>query len=117
GASVTALDESPGDEERQEKAELLHVLGADVRLGAGETATLPDDVDVLITSPGWRPTSPLLAQARDRGVPIWGEVELAWRLRDPDNAAPWLAITGTNGKTTTVQMLDTILRTSGLRSV
>jgi UDP-N-acetylmuramoylalanine--D-glutamate ligase len=117
GASVTALDESAGDDERREKAELLNVLGADVRLGAGQTATLPDDVDVLITSPGWRPTSPLLAQARDRGIPIWGEVELAWRLRDPDNAAPWLAITGTNGKTTTVQMLDTILRTAGLRSV
>ena len=121
GASVTALDESRGDEERQEKAELLNVLGADVRLGAGETSTLPDDVDVVITSPGWRPTAPLLAQARDRGIPIWGEVELAWRLRDHgadgrSNAAPWLAITGTNGKTTTVQMLDTILRTAGLRS-
>jgi UDP-N-acetylmuramoylalanine--D-glutamate ligase len=117
GASVIALDESPGDEVRQEKAELLNVLGADVRLGGGETAMLPEDVDVLITSPGWRPSTPLLAQARDRGIPIWGEVELAWRLRDPDRAAPWLAITGTNGKTTTVQMLDTILRTAGLRSV
>jgi UDP-N-acetylmuramoylalanine--D-glutamate ligase len=117
GASVTALDDSLGDEVRQEKAELLNVLGADVRLGAGSTALLPDDVDVLITSPGWRPTAPLLAQARERGIPIWGEVELAWRLRDPANPAPWLAITGTNGKTTTVQMLDTILRTAGLRSI
>jgi UDP-N-acetylmuramoylalanine--D-glutamate ligase len=117
GASVTALDESPGDDERQEKAELLRVLGADIRLGAGETSQLPDGVDVLVTSPGWKPSAPLLAQARERGVPIWGEVELAWRLRDPEHAAPWLAITGTNGKTTTVQMLDTILRTAGLRSV
>jgi UDP-N-acetylmuramoylalanine--D-glutamate ligase len=117
GAAVTALDESPGDEERQEKAELLRVLGADVRLGTGETARLPEEVDVLVTSPGWKPSAPLLAQARDRGIPIWGEVELAWRLRDPATAAPWLAITGTNGKTTTVQMLDTILRTAGLRSV
>ena len=120
GATVTALDESAGDEERQEKAELLRVLGADVRLETGATALLPDDVDVLVTSPGWRPGAPLLAQARDRGIPIWGEVELAWRLRDTGpsgNAAPWLAITGTNGKTTTVQMLDTILRTAGLRSV
>jgi UDP-N-acetylmuramoylalanine--D-glutamate ligase len=117
GASVTALDESLGDDERQEKAELLRVLGGDIRLGAGETARLPEDVDVLVTSPGWKPSSPLLAQARDRGIAIWGEVELAWRLRDLSNAAPWLAITGTNGKTTTVQMLDTILRTAGLRSV
>jgi UDP-N-acetylmuramoylalanine--D-glutamate ligase len=49
-------------------------------------------------------------------LPVWGEVELAWRLRQPD-AAPWLCITGTNGKTTTVQMLDAILRAAGLRSV
>jgi UDP-N-acetylmuramoylalanine--D-glutamate ligase len=116
GAQVTALDEAAGGE-REEKGTLLEILGATVRLGEGSTATLPDDVDVLVTSPGWRPSAPLLAQARERGVPIWGEVELAWRLRDPDNAAPWLAVTGTNGKTTTVQMLDSILRAGGLRSV
>lgn len=116
GASVIAMDESDAGD-KAEKAELLEVLGADIRLGEGATAVLPDDIDVLVTSPGWKPTSPLLAQARDRGVPIWGEVELAWRLRDPNNAAPWLAITGTNGKTTTVQMLDSILRAAGLRSV
>jgi UDP-N-acetylmuramoylalanine--D-glutamate ligase len=115
GASVTALDEKP--EGKEEKAELLEVLGAHIRLGEGATAILPDDVDLLVTSPGWRPDAPLLAQARDRGVPVWGEVELAWRLRNPDHDTPWLAVTGTNGKTTTVQMLDAILRAAGLRSV
>jgi UDP-N-acetylmuramoylalanine--D-glutamate ligase len=116
GAAVTALDEITTDE-RAERAELLEVLGATIRLGEGATATLPDDVDLVVTSPGWKPSAPLLAQARDRGVPIWGEVELAWRLRDPHHAAPWLAVTGTNGKTTTVQMLDSILKAAGLRSV
>ena len=116
GASVIALDETSTDE-KAEKGELLEVLGATVRLGAGETALLPDDVDVLVTSPGWKPSTPLLAQARERGVPIWGEVELAWRLRDPNHRAPWLCVTGTNGKTTTVQMLESILRAAGLRSV
>lgn len=116
GAGVVALDESEAGD-RPDKAELLEVLGADVRLGAGTTSTLPDDVDLLVTSPGWRPDAPLLAQARARGVPIWGEVELAWRLRDPDHRTPWLCVTGTNGKTTTVQMLDAILRAAGLRSV
>ena len=115
GASVLALDEQPSDT-KAEQAQLLEVLGATVRLGEGATATLPDDVDLVVTSPGWRPDAPLLAQARARGVPVWGEVELAWRLRDPDHAAPWLAVTGTNGKTTTVQMLDSILRAAGLRS-
>ena len=116
GARVTALDESDAGD-RGEKATLLEMLGATVRLGPGSTDTLPDDVDLVVTSPGWRPDAPLLAQATARGVPVWGEVELAWRLRDPEHAAPWLAVTGTNGKTTTVQMLDTILRAAGLRSV
>jgi UDP-N-acetylmuramoylalanine--D-glutamate ligase len=116
GASVIALDESEAGD-RREKAELLEVLGADVRLGPGSTDTLPDDVDLLVTSPGWKPSAPLLAQARAREVPIWGEVELAWRLRDPNHHTPWLCVTGTNGKTTTVQMLDAILRAAGLRSI
>ena len=116
GAHVTALDESDAGD-RGEKGTLLEILGADVRLGPSSTAVLPEDVDVVVTSPGWRPSAPLLVQARERGVPIWGEVELAWRLRDPNHAAPWLAVTGTNGKTTTVQMLDYILRAHGLRSV
>ena len=118
GAGVTALDESSSPE-KEEKATLLESLGARIRLEEGATTTLPDDVDVLVTSPGWRPDAPLLAQARDRGVPVWGEVELAWRLRDAGpsgHPAPWLAVTGTNGKTTTVQMLDSILRAAGLRS-
>jgi UDP-N-acetylmuramoylalanine--D-glutamate ligase len=119
GAEVTALDETDGgpDSDRREKAELLEVLGATVRLEQGATATLPEDVDLVVTSPGWKPTAPLLAQARERGIPVWGEVELAWRLRHPEHSTPWLCVTGTNGKTTTVQMLDAILRAAGLRSV
>ncbi|WP_239459846.1 UDP-N-acetylmuramoyl-L-alanine--D-glutamate ligase [Nocardioides daejeonensis] len=115
GAEVTALDER--ESSHGERGELLESLGARLRLGPGSTATLPDDVDVVVTSPGWRPDAPLLAQAAARGIPVWGEVELAWRLRDPERPAPWLAITGTNGKTTTVQMLDSILRAAGLRSL
>ncbi len=115
GADVTALDER--ENSHGERADLLESLGAKLRLGPGSTATLPDDVDVVVTSPGWRPDAPLLAQATARGIPVWGEVELAWRLRDLERPAPWLAITGTNGKTTTVQMLDSILRAAGKRSL
>jgi UDP-N-acetylmuramoylalanine--D-glutamate ligase len=118
GASVVALDEKAAGKE--EEAELLGVLGADIRLGEGTTAELPDDIDLLVVSPGWKPTAPLIEQAHRRGIPVWGEVELAWRLRDTGpgaRPAPWLAVTGTNGKTTTVQMLDAILRAAGLRSV
>ena len=116
GAEVTALDEA-GSPDRDRRAELLEVLGATVRLGRGATATLPEAVDLVVTSPGWRPTAPLLAQAAARGLPVWGEVELAWRLRDPERPAPWLGVTGTNGKTTTVQMLEAMLRAAGLRTL
>jgi hypothetical protein len=47
---------------------------------------------------------------------VWGEVELAWRMRAKNGAAPWLTVTGTNGKTTTVNMLASILRAAGLRA-
>ena len=118
GASVVAL----GDKETPEiaeRAELLRILGADIRLGEGTSDALPDDArdaDLLVTSPGFRPDAPLIRAAADSGMPVWGDVELAWRLRDPTHAAPWLAVTGTNGKTTTVEMLHSILGAAGLRS-
>ena len=84
------------------------------------SAALPDPavtpLDLVVTSPGWRPDQPLLAAAAATGIPVWGEVELAWRLRPREGAAPWLTVTGTNGKTTTVQMLASILRAAGLRA-
>ena len=116
GATVTVLAETADDRQR-ERATLLEVLGARVRIGAGATAALPADADLVVTSPGVPPTAPLIVAAGRRGVPVWGEVELAWRLRDPEHPGAWLCVTGTNGKTTTVQMLDTVLRTAGLRSI
>jgi len=113
---VVALDDRD-NEGLREQAEVLETLGATITLGTGSTSNLPDDVDVVVTSPGIPPHAPLLAQAADRGIPIWSEIELAWRLRDPANAAPWLCITGTNGKTTTVQMLTSILTAAGHRAV
>ena len=113
GAQVTALDES---ESHTDKAAILETLGATCRLGPGSTAVLPEDADLVVTSPGWRPDAPLLTQALDRGIPVWGEVELAWRMQQPDRAIPWLGITGTNGKTTTTQMVESMLGAAGLRA-
>jgi UDP-N-acetylmuramoylalanine--D-glutamate ligase len=78
--------------------------------------TLPEELALVVTSPGFRPTVPVLVEAAARGIEVIGEVELAWRLRRPD-AAPWLALTGTNGKTTTVKMLESVLRAAGHRTV
>ena len=115
GAKVTVLDESDTPE-NLEKAGLLEFLDAEVRLGPGSTAALPEDADLVVTSPGWRPSAPLLRQAALRGLPIWGEVELAWRMSLPDRAVPWLAVTGTNGKTTTTSMLESMLAAAGLKT-
>lgn len=115
GARVLVVDDADSPANR-ERAKLLEFLDASVRLGPGASATLPEQVDLVIVSPGWRPDYALVKQAAERGLPIWGEVELAWRLMHPDRVIPWLGITGTNGKTTTAQMVDAMLRADGLTS-
>ena len=114
GARVTAVDAADGTAQK-ERAAVLDLLGGVVRLGDGDT--LPEGVDVLVVSPGLSPLSPIIAAAQSADVPVWGELELAWRLRLPSGAAPWLVITGTNGKTTTTLMLEAMLRAAGLRTV
>ena len=97
--------------------EILDTLGADVRLGDEQARELPDGPRSSSSPrPGWRPDAPLLVAAAAAGVPVWGEVELAWRLRRLDDPAPWLVVTGTNGKTTTVQMLASMLQAAGRRA-
>ncbi|MFB6836492.1 UDP-N-acetylmuramoyl-L-alanine--D-glutamate ligase [Streptomyces sp. NPDC056361] len=112
GALVTVVNDGDDERSRAQAAE-LEAEGITVRLGDG--ATLPSGTELIVTTPGWRPDKPLFAAAAEAGVEIWGDVELAWRLRGPD-AAPWLAVTGTNGKTTTVRMLASILEAAGLRT-
>ncbi|WP_316520762.1 UDP-N-acetylmuramoyl-L-alanine--D-glutamate ligase [Kitasatospora brasiliensis] len=117
GAAVTVVDGGSGPGLAARAAE-LEAQGVTVRLGDG--ASLPEGTELIVTSPGWAPDSPLFAAAEAAGVPVWGDVELAWRLRKPlpgtGEPAPWLAVTGTNGKTTTVQMLASILTAAGKRT-
>ncbi len=113
GARVVVVDGRDGPAE-QERREILQIMGADVRLGEGATDDLPGVPDLVVTSPGWRPDQPLLAAAQAGGIPVWGEVELAWRMRPVHGGAPWLTLTGTNGKTTTVRMLTAMLQAAGL---
>ena len=115
GASVTVVDggSSPA---HQERAASLVAEGISVRLADAET--LPEGTDLVVTSPGWKPGSPLFVAAEAAGVDVVGDVEIAWRLRGRDGrkAVPWLAVTGTNGKTTTTRMLASILTAAGLRT-
>ncbi|MCG7323598.1 UDP-N-acetylmuramoyl-L-alanine--D-glutamate ligase [Arsenicicoccus bolidensis] len=101
----------------EEHARILDILGVDVRLGDDATDEIPEGTELVVTSPGVPPHNPLLVRAAEAGIPVWGEVELAWRMRPREGAAPWLVVTGTNGKTTTVTMLESILRHSGARAV
>lgn len=116
GASVTVMDEQEAGD-REEKATLLEILGAQVRLGPGSTAELPDPADLLVVSAQVRPEDTLPVRAASRGVPVWGEVELAWRLRDPERPAPWLVVSGSRGIGTVVGMLERMLQAGGLAVV
>jgi UDP-N-acetylmuramoylalanine--D-glutamate ligase len=100
--------------DRSESPGVIELTDAGAQF-VGSPESVPDGVDLVVTSPGWRPDHPLLQDALGRGLEVLGEVEFAWRLRDVD-APPWLAVTGTNGKTTTVRMLESILQASGARA-
>lgn len=80
-----------------------------------ETQSLLRDTDLIVTSPGIPPSNPLLSAATSSGIPIFSEVELVWQLRGAHGGEPakWLCVTGTNGKTTTVGMLESIINASG----
>ncbi len=123
-------------------ADTLVELGAEVLVAAGHGSTehrglldvigagfvtAPDDgpipaeleafgAELVVVSPGYPPAHPLVEWVTSRGIPIWGDIELAWRLRDKVRAAEWICITGTNGKTTTTQLTASMLVAAGIRA-
>lgn len=110
GAEVTVVDEAD-DAALRERAGRLE--GA--RVALGRPAAAADGLagaDLVVTSPGVPERSPVLAAAREAGIPVWSEVELAFRLA----RAPILGVTGTNGKTTTTGMLAAALAGVGMRA-
>ena len=118
GAEVLVVAAAAGDLRRQ----MLDVIGGRFVQHHG-TDTVPAelagfDADLVIVSPGFGLDHPLVAWASAGGIPIWGDIELAWRLRDKGGSpAEWIAVTGTNGKTTTVQLATHLLVAGGLRAV
>ncbi|MET0589693.1 MAG: UDP-N-acetylmuramoyl-L-alanine--D-glutamate ligase [Naasia sp.] len=103
-----------------ERVKLLEVIGSALALdpdgehGADSLARYAPDL--VIVSPGYHPDDPLLVRAAELGAPVWGDIELAWRLRDKvARQAEWITVTGTNGKTTTVGLTAAMLRADGRR--
>ena len=103
-----------------EYLDILDVLGVSHLTGdaaLGVPQTLVDLApDLVVTSPGVRPDSALIAWANAAGIPVWVDIDLAWRLRDKTaKVAKWVTITGTNGKTTTTQLAAAMLEAGGNR--
>lgn len=120
GAEVLVVTESAeGEYER-----LLPVIG--VGSFVGSLDTVPQALEgfapeVVIASPGFSPQHPLIVWTRESGIPLWGDLELAWRVRDKvvredGTPADWVLVTGTNGKTTTTRLAATMMVEGGLRA-
>jgi UDP-N-acetylmuramoylalanine--D-glutamate ligase len=113
GARATLTDDSPS-------ALTTYAQNGVAVIDAANAAEKITDFDLVVTSPGLPPTAPVLAAASAAGVAIWGDVELAWRLDNSARYGPprrWLAVTGTNGKTTTTSMLHAMLVAAGRRAL
>lgn len=120
GSDVLVLSESA----EEEYAKLLPVIGARLELGSlAEVPTALRDFapEVIIASPGFSPAHPVIRWAQESDIALWGDIELAWRVRDKvtradGTPADWVLITGTNGKTTTTQLTASLLVAGGLRA-
>ena len=113
GAFVLLSDRQTREQIGPERLALLNGLGVDFVPGADTDMALPPQIELVVTSPGVPKTAPVLQAALERGLPIWSEIELAYRLTN----APIIATTGTNGKTTTTLLLAHILQTAGKNAV
>ena len=110
GLELTLCDDDPA---------ALSRYAGHTTLSPARAATRIGDYALVVTSPGFPPSTPVLAAAAGAGVPIWGDVELAWRLDATGHYGPprrWLVVTGTNGKTTTTSMLHAMLTAAGRRA-
>lgn len=113
------LDVVVAEDNETSRHRLIEILDVDV-VGTEQARAALGDYSIVVTSPGWRPDSPVLVDAASRGLEVIGDVELAWRLdRTGVFGVPrtWLAVTGTNGKTTTTAMLAAMMKQGGFNAV
>lgn len=115
GGEVLVLAEQAAPERER----LVQVIGA--ALAVGPLDPVPQqlvdfDPELIVTSPGFHPDHPVFTWAGDHAVAVWGDIELAWRVRDKVRTADWIAVTGTNGKTTTTRLTASMLVAAGVRA-
>ncbi|MDH6180818.1 UDP-N-acetylmuramoylalanine--D-glutamate ligase [Microbacteriaceae bacterium SG_E_30_P1] len=117
GATVVVVAASATDE----RVELLSVIGGTLILQSDSTVVPREltafEPELVVVSPGYAPDHTLVRWAQSASIPLWGDIELAWRLRDKVSPpAEWILVTGTNGKTTTTQLAAHLLGASGRRA-
>ena len=107
GARVLVTDARP--EADLPSAAQLEAIGVEIHAGGHDPSHL-EGATMVVTGPGVSPDADVLRWARERGLPVWGEMELGARLA----RVPYLAVTGTNGKTTVASMIEACLRIGGI---
>jgi UDP-N-acetylmuramoylalanine--D-glutamate ligase len=120
GAEVFVVTDSAAEEYER----LLPVIGASLHVGPLTEVPRPlvdFAPDVVVASPGFSPQHPIIVWTEENDIALWGDVELAWRVRDKvtradGSPAEWVLVTGTNGKTTTTRLTATMLVEGGLRA-
>lgn len=116
GVSTTAIAKSA----EPAILDLVDVIGAQLLLGDEPELLegLDKKPDFAVVSPGFSPSHPLVRRLVEMNVEVFSDIDLAWRLRDKTQTlADWLVITGTNGKTTTTELVAHMLRTANYRAV
>ena len=107
------LSDRANSESLQKMGKPLKKEEIQLKLGQPLTLDLDDLPELIVVSPGVPWDLPVLVQAREKGVDVIGELELAWRYL---KKTPWIGITGTNGKTTTTALINAIFQTAGLNA-
>ena len=110
GARVTVRDSASNNATVNQRAEALRQRGISVELGAVIPAT--ERFDFCVLSPGINPNAPIVQRLQQAGLPMFGELEVAYRFCQ----CPIVAITGTNGKTTTTELVNAVLAAGGKRT-
>lgn len=121
GSVVTVFSESHSDE----RAQLLAVIGGDLVLMTPGLEHAPEarerlaslDPELVVVSPGFAADHPLVVWAREREIPVWGDIELAWRVRDKVSSAEWIVTAGGADATAAARVTETILLAGGVRAI
>lgn len=109
------------DKADPERADILQVLGVKLEVEADSNTQIEllekFSPDLVITSPGVLPKSAFIQAVMAAGIPLWTDIDLAWRVKDKHGFnSQWLCITGTNGKTTVTQMVEAMVQSAGIRA-